>query len=138
MDFQVCDSATIKDTGTAKGRGVYATRQIAMGEIIEICPVMLVQWAEIPEQLRRVAFNWGARTKGPCASCIALGWGSMYNHANPANLRYNANQSDPSLAFFAAREIEAGEELTVNYNESYGDIHSSEDIWFKGRGVTPI
>jgi len=68
----------------------------------------------------------------------ALGWGSMYNHGNPANVRYSAKESDLSLVFSAARQIEVGEELTVNYNESYGDIHSSEDIWFQGRGITPI
>jgi hypothetical protein len=138
MDYKVCESATIKDTGTAKGRGVYATRQIGPGEIIEICPVALVQWDEIPEQLRLIVFNWGALTKGPRCHAIALGWGSMYNHGNPSNVRYSANASTLSLAFSAARHIDAGEELNINYNESYGDIHSSEDIWFQGRGVTPI
>jgi SET domain-containing protein len=126
MHFKVCDCAEIRDTGTAKGRGVFATRQIEQGEIIEISPVILVQWSELPESLELVVFNWGELTKGPSESAIALGWGSMYNHDNPANVRYVANAANCSMAFSAARLIDAGEELTVNYNESHGDIHSSE------------
>ena len=138
MDFKACDCAIIRDTGTSKGRGVFATRQIEQDEIIEISPVVLVKWSELPESLKRVAFNWGQLTKGPTASAISLGWGSMYNHGNPANVRYAANAESCSMIFSAARHINVGEELTVNYNESHGDIHSSEDNWFKARGVTPI
>lgn len=138
MDFKVCDCATIRDTGTAKGRGVFATRKISPGELIEVCPVVLVQWSELPESLKLVVFNWGQLTKGSPASAIALGWGSMYNHGNPANVRYAADTASCTMAFSAARQIDVGEELTVNYNKSYGDIHSTEDIWFQARGVTPI
>lgn len=138
MDIKVCACATIRDTGTEKGRGVFATRRIAQGEVIEVCPVVLVQWGEIPEALKRIVFNWGQLIRGEPASCVALGWGSMYNHGNPANVRYLANPDDCTLVFSAARQIDAGEELTINYNESYGDIHSSEDIWFQARGLTPV
>ncbi|TNF10480.1 MAG: SET domain-containing protein-lysine N-methyltransferase [Vibrionaceae bacterium] len=138
MNFKVCDSATIRDTGTAKGRGVFATRQIALNEVIEICPVVLVKWSELPESLKQVVFNWGQLTNGPAASAISLGWGSMYNHCNPANVRYTANAVSCSMVFTAARHIDVGEELTVNYNESFGDIHSTEDNWFKGRDISPI
>lgn len=126
MDFKACDCATIRDTGPPKGRGVFATRQIKQGEIIEVSPVVLVQWSELPESLKLVVFNWGQLTKGPSESAISLGWGSMYNHSNSANVRYAANAESCSMVFSAARLIDAGEELTVNYNESHGDIHSSE------------
>lgn len=138
MDIKACACATIRDTGTEKGRGVFATRPIAPGEVIEICPVVLVQWNEIPEALKLIAFNWSQLTKSAPTSGIVLGWGSMYNHGNPANVRYVANPTNCTLAFSAARQIEIGEELTINYNESYGDIHSSEDIWFENRGIAPI
>lgn len=136
MEFKVCDCAKIRNTGTPKGRGVFATRQIEQDEIIEISPVVLVNWSELPEALKCVVFNWEQLTKGPSLSAICLGWGSMYNHGNPANVRYAANAASCAMIFSAARQINVGEELTVNYNESYGDIHSSEDNWFKARGVT--
>ena len=138
INFKACDCATIRDTGTSKGRGVFALRQIERTEIIEISPVLLVKWSELPESLKHVVFNWGALTKGPSASVVCLGWGSMYNHGNPANVHLVAKAADSSMIFSAARQINVGEELTVNYNESYGDVHSTEDNWFKARGVTPM
>lgn len=138
--FSVCYAATIKDTETAKGLGVFATKQIRSGENIEVCPVVIVRadWDEMPEEIQRIVFDWGRLTNGPPASCVALGWGSMYNHANPANVRYAAHADGRCMVFSAARDIGAGDELTVNYNETEGDIHSSEDVWFDETGVTPI
>lgn len=138
MDYQACSCARIQETGTPRGRGVFAIRAIEEDEIIEVCPVVLVQWGEIPDEVKCIAFNWGALTKGPPTSCIALGWGSMYNHSNPANVRYTADTQTDSMIFTAARKIELGEELTVNYNDSFGDIHSTRDIWFENRGISPI
>lgn len=140
MHFSVCDAATIKDTGTAKGLGIFATRPIRSGETIEVCPVVIVQanWDEMPEEIQRVVFDWGRLTKGIPTSCVALGWGSMYNHANPANVRYSAHADNRCMVFSAARDIDLGDELTINYNETEGDIRSSEDVWFHEAGVTPI
>jgi hypothetical protein len=35
-------SVYVKDTGTAKGRGVFALRDFTAGEVIELCPVVRV------------------------------------------------------------------------------------------------
>jgi SET domain-containing protein len=83
-------------------------------------------------------FDWGFLTNQKPASCLALGWGSMYNHANPANVRYKALADTSCMQFVASRDIDADEELTVNYNETGGDIHSTEDVWFQDSGITPI
>ena len=140
MGYMVCQSAEIKDTGTAKGRGVFAVRPINSGDTIEVCPVVVIhsRWDEMPDEIKRVVFDWGYLTKGERASCIALGWGSMYNHANPANVRYAASGDSQHMVFTAARDIALGEELTVNYNETGGDIHSSDDVWFQDTGIQPI
>ncbi|MDG6348576.1 SET domain-containing protein-lysine N-methyltransferase [Luteimonas sp. 8-5] len=132
--------AYIADTGTAKGRGVFASRKISSGEIVEVCPVVVLssRWKQMPPEVQRVVFDWGYLTKQEAASCLALGWGSMYNHANPASLRYVAVADAFVMQFVAARDIDADEELTINYNETGGDISSTEDVWFKDSGVTPI
>ena len=131
---------SIKDTGTPKGRGVFATKHIPQGEVVEICPVIVLSldWDDLPSELRLVVFAWGNLTKQEPASCVALGWGSMYNHANPANLRYSAIQTEQCLQFTAARSIDEGEELTINYNETNGDIMSADDVWFEDTGIVPI
>lgn len=107
---------------------------------MEACPVIVLpsRWNQMPTEVQRVVFDWGYLTRQGGASCLALGWGSMYNHANPANLRYVALADERIMQFVAARDIEADEELTINYNETCGDISSTEDVWFEHSGVAPV
>jgi len=131
----------VKDTGTAKGRGTYAARRFKAGETVEESPVILFEGSleGLPIDVQRIVFNWSYlvdRSMG--CHAFALGYGSMYNHANPANLRYSANTTSGRLVFAAARAIEADEELTINYNASAGEPESQEDSWFEMFEVEPI
>lgn len=132
----------IRDTGTAKGRGVFATRSIEVGEIVEACPVVLVEgsgFRAIPTPVRRLLFNWRVLIQGSSPeNALALGYGSLYNHAKPANLRYSASVEFETLVFTAARAIAAGEELTVNYNHGLGEPDSDDTTWFDKEGLTAI
>lgn len=76
--------------------------------------------------------------KGLGVFAVALGYGSLYNHANPANLRYSADLDGEALRFVAARAIRSGEELTINYNDAGGDVVSSDDNWFRCNRVEYI
>lgn len=133
-----CSAGVIREIGDVKGRGVFASRAIAAGEVVEACPVMMVQWDLLPPDLQRMVFDWGYLTGGPANCALVFGWGSLYNHGNPANLRYSASAGDQRLVFCAARDIAAGEELTINYNRSGGDVHSTEDVWFERAGILPV
>ncbi|CDN90114.1 SET domain protein [Hydrogenophaga intermedia] len=130
----------IKDTGTPKGRGVFAARSIKAGETVESCPVLLLDIAKfsMPQCIASRVFAWGDLTGEGLQSGLALGWGSMYNHSNPANMRFVADPVAGLLNFLAARDIEADEELTINYNASHGDITSTQDNWFEGTGIQPM
>lgn len=132
--------AIVRHTGTVKGRGVFATRLIHQGELIEACPVVVFQtrYVDMPKEFQQLVFNWGELTKSGPATCLALGWGSQYNHNNPANVRYRADAVNRLMIFTAAREIQPGEELTINYNETLGEIESIEDSWFDVTGITPL
>ena len=59
-------------------------------------------------------FLWGANQK-KCAIC--LGYGSLYNHDYHPNARYELDLANKTIDFFCIKEIEAGEEITVNYAE---------------------
>jgi hypothetical protein len=125
----------IRDTGTGKGRGVFALRRFAVGEVVETCPVLVISGraGALPHELKSFAFDWAglggpAKTQG-----IALGWGSMYNHHNPANMRYEAAPDQALLRFIAVRDIQAQEELTINYNAAGGSACSHDDHWFEHR-----
>jgi hypothetical protein len=132
-------SVYVRHTRTPKGRGAFALRAFAAGETVERCPVVLfsASFSAVPEELRTLLFNWGVLAGGPNMHCLPLGYGGMYNHDNPANMRYEADAPGGVLHFVAIRDIAADEELTVNYNAHGGGHESAEDTWFKTLGVTP-
>ena len=63
-----------------KGRGVYTSQPIGKGEIIEVCPALIIPKVELPiihkTTLHDYYFLWGDNLD-ECA--IALGFGSIYN-----------------------------------------------------------
>ena|ERR1700733_3963624 len=124
----------LKDTGTRKGRGVFTLRALSTGDQVEVCPVLILlkEEREWPQIIETRVFDWSALTdrRAPFCHALALGFGSMYNHANPANVIYKADSDNEVLGFYAARDISVDEELTINYNETYGATESKEDVWF--------
>ena len=132
--------AYVKDTGSAKGRGAYAARPIRDGEVVEECPVVLFSgsFASIPDEIRKLLFNWGVLANVRDTHALPLGYGSVYNHANPANMRYEADPALPLLRYIAVRAIAQDEELTVNYNAFGGGHESDDDTWFKRMNIEPI
>src|SRR5437016_3307148 len=88
-------SIYVKDTEIkGVGLGVYAARDYAEGEVVEESPIVVFDppFRQLPEPFRLRVVDWGhlAGTK-PC-SALALGYGSLYNTADPANLQYSADK----------------------------------------------
>lgn len=131
-------SVCVKDTGTAKGRGVFALRDFAEGEVVEVCPVVLFRmpYEKLPEEVKTLVFHWGQLAGMKNTQALALGYGSMYNHDNPSSMRYEADESGLMLRFIAVRRVAAGEELTINYNSADGAAEGDDDYWFEMNGVT--
>lgn len=109
-----------------KGRGVFASRPITKGMVIERVPVVILPVQEIytdriSTQLADYVFNWGQDEVA-----IALGYGSLYNHSYRPNAVYAAKGRRAQI-YSALRAIEPDEEITVNYN---GDAKSQAKLWF--------
>jgi SET domain-containing protein len=104
--------------GGPNGRGVFATRDIAKDQLIEECPLLLIEDIEYTSQnhpLSTYLFQVDDDT-----SALALGYGSLYNHAGKkANATYAIDEDDRLLRVYAARSIDADEEITVNYGTGY-------------------
>ncbi len=130
----------LTDTQTAKGIGVIAARDFEQDEIVEIAPVIQMDgnFDDLHAELQRRVFNWARLAGLHGVHALALGYGSMYNHSNPANLRYSSTNGGTAICFLAAKAIRCGEELTVNYNDTGGDTVSSKDNWFEIQGINPI
>jgi SET domain-containing protein len=99
------------------GLGVFATRKIASGEMIEQVPVIVVPAAEQPLIAQTILdsydFKWGEDGK---STAIALGMGSLYNHSHNPNALYRKRFADRLIEFIAIREIDEGDEIRINYN----------------------
>jgi hypothetical protein len=97
-----------------KGRGVFATRPIKKGAIIETVPVVfvpirdLVDGAENPT-FKKYLYHW---TDTHVAIC--LGYGLLYNHSFKPNAVYTHGKD--TLTYKALRDIAKAEEITINYN----------------------
>jgi hypothetical protein len=144
----------VADTGTAKGRGVFAARSFAAGEVVEIAPVVIVAApvttttvrpppnvkvdVRFVREFKVLVFSWAHLAKVPNTCALALGYGSLYNSANPANMRYEADASESIIRFIAVRDIRADEELTINYNAEGGGAEWKDQNWFTHMEVTAL
>jgi len=111
-----------------KGRGVFASRRIQAGDIIEEAPVVVLPGAEIEHLDRTVLqdyyFLWGADEKD---AAILLGLCSLCNHSYQPNAVFLPCPETCTIRFVALRDIEAGEEVTTNYN---GNPDNLKPVWF--------
>lgn len=100
-----------------RGRGVFAAEPIPEGTEFERVPVLVLPIDEVEaSDLADYAFLWGKSTVA-----IALGYGSLYNHSYEPNARYE-DAGVRTKVFIALRDIEPGEEITINYNGEPTDL----------------
>ncbi|WP_292391722.1 SET domain-containing protein [Methanosarcina sp. UBA5] len=120
-------SISVKDS-LGKGRGVFAQRNFRKGEVIEICPVIVLPAEEIDSleltQLYNYYFAWSSDSKD---AAIALGYGSLYNHSYNPNARYYKDFKNGLLKYICIRDIQENEEITINYN---CDPEDKTPVWF--------
>lgn len=126
-------------TAGARGRGVFAAEAVRQGEVIERVPVIAIpgdEWPLLEEStLFDYCFAWGVDLQD---CCVALGHGSLYNHSYAPNARFVRRLDEQVLEFVARRDIAAGEEVTINYNE---DQDSLAPVWFdtaEEPGAAPV
>ena len=115
------------------GRGVFTGAPVEEGALIEICPVIVLPEKDLPiihkTALHDYYFLWGDDQK-KCA--IALGNGSIYNHSYQPNAKYLLDYEHGTIDFYAIKNIEAGDEILVNYN---GEAHIQTKVWFDKNGT---
>lgn len=111
-----------------KGRGVFTDKPIEAGSIVEIAPVIVLNIKDTQLVHETALFNytflWG---KNKRKAAVALGYGSIYNHSYSPNCLYETYYDDQVMHFITIRDIEAGEELTINYNH---DPENQTPLWF--------
>ena len=113
------------------GLGVFTGAPISEGTLLEICPVIVLSAADKKlihqTHLHDYYFLWG-KNSDQCA--IALGWASLINHSDTPNAIVELNQPEKTLDIYSLRDIEAGEEIFIDYNG--GESHENV-LWFKAK-----
>jgi SET domain-containing protein len=112
----------------SKGRGVFTKENIDANTIVEEAPVIVMSATDRVNidktLLHDYIFAWGEK-KDLC--CVALGFVSMYNHSYESNCEYFMDFEEENIHVKTVKNINAGEELTINYN---GDWNDTKKIWF--------
>ena len=105
-----------------RGRGVFATKAIEAGAVIEVCPVVPLSRScglSMPRSFEDYIYHWDGDSDA-AAFAAAGGYGSFYNHSSQPNALLEYDFERLELTFRAARSIAADEEVRFDYG----------DIWF--------
>lgn len=125
--MQQIDGLYILETGDS-GRGVYTAVDIAQDSLIEVCQLIIIPVAELPlihkTVLHDYYFLWGEDMQ---QAAIALGNGSLYNHALHPNANFILDIDRKTIDIVAIEDISAGSEITLNY---HGEPGCDDALWF--------
>ena len=108
------------------GRGIFATADSKKNELIEICPVLIMNEKDavmmMKTMLKDYVFEYN---KTGCM--LALGYGSLYNHHVKPNAKYEIAESEGvnpgmfELYITATKSIRKDEEVYINYGTYYDE-----------------
>jgi SET domain-containing protein len=107
-------------------RGVFATQDIAKGELIHKAPV-ISYLNEEHQHIEKTILADYTFEYGVNHSAILLGYGMLFNHSYEPNATYEIMFEDHTFNFYAYKDIKAGEEILINYN---GDVDEMDPLWF--------
>ena len=114
----------------AKGRGIFTKGALPADIVVEASPVIVMDAAAraLLDQtlLHDYIFEW--QPEGQSLCCVALGYLSLYNHSYKSNCEYFMDYSAQTMSIRTVRQINDGEELTINYN---GDWNDAKLVWFE-------
>lgn len=102
------------------GHAIFAKDYITKGFFVEVAPVVIFEPKDLlGGELTNYVLLWGDRM------AVGLGWTMVYNHCDQNNCEFSVNHHESLLAIMTARDISAGEQLTVNYGPE----------WFSSRNL---
>ncbi len=117
------------ETTENMGRGIFTSKNIKTGTVVEISPVIVMSKDErkFLDQtlLHDYIFEWGDK-KDEC--CMALGYIPIYNHSFSSNCEYEMDFKNNLISVKAVSFIKSGEQLYINYNGNWND---KKALWFK-------
>jgi hypothetical protein len=116
-----------------KGRGVFCKQLITKDQIFETAPLIVLPAKDYAtataSTLCDYFFNFN-KEEGTLA--LALGFGSLYNHAVHSNAGYSLDIVSKTMQYYALENIQPGTEICINYSGEQG-LEFKE--WFECRSI---
>eukprot|EP01080_Neovahlkampfia_damariscottae_P000100 gene100-4349_t len=109
------------------GLGVFANEFIKKGTIVEHCPLLFLK----RENILKDSLLWKYLFKptfqnSSIYSTLALGHCSVYNHHDRKVNLHHFQDCDRMMKIVATKDIRKGQELYLDYGESYWKFHDSQ------------
>jgi len=99
---------------------VFATETIAAGTLIEEAPVIILSAADCSAAdgtiLYEYYFHWDGDPDGDGRGALGLGLVTLCNHSSHPTATVRRNLDRDTLSLVALTAIEAGDEVTIDYN----------------------
>jgi tRNA-specific adenosine deaminase 3 len=140
------------DRQDGKGRGVYTSRAMQKGTLLEISPVLVLSQKEYSRPagvgetvLKDYVFTWDRTGRqavalglGAVSCCTAADMhaqpapGSIFNHSASPNVSFQLCRSSKTIAYTLTRDVAPSEELCIFYGVhakfgTAGDFESEEE-----------
>lgn len=104
-------------------QGVFAKEKISQDEIVEIAPLLKLEWRMQYQHDPIVKSYIWPNLSCNCRDCkmhspfvyMPMGYGPLYNHSNTPNVAIKFDWAEQTMSFKAMRDIEVGEELFIQY-----------------------
>lgn len=99
-----------------KGRGLFANEMIFTGEVIHVAELIVIPKKDV-KLIEKTILDHYVYEYDKDQLCIALGFGSLFNHDKKANIDYSFEEVDGRyvLVYTANKLIDVGEEFTIDY-----------------------
>ena len=113
------------------GRGVFALKNIKKDEVVEMCPIMIINEKDYLHLKKTILGGYVFGYTGR-AAMLALGYGSLYNHHNSPNAMYelveheNGKEHYSELYITAIKPIPKDGEIYINYGGHYDKMYAEK------------
>tara|TARA_B100000686_G_scaffold201976_1_gene208984 strand:+ start:1367 stop:1798 length:432 start_codon:yes stop_codon:yes gene_type:complete len=99
------------------GRGLFATKNYKEGDIIEVCPTVLV---DNDMDGGNLITHYLFSSHSGDETLVAFGYCSLINHSEEKwNCTWEVSEDDKLVKMFAIKDIQIGEEFFSHYGDEY-------------------
>ncbi|MEZ4884250.1 MAG: SET domain-containing protein-lysine N-methyltransferase [Chitinophagales bacterium] len=112
-----------------RGRGVFTLHPLQKGDIIELCPVLIIPPKDYKLIDQTSLFDYYFISPKPHPQrCFVLGYGSIYNHSYTPNAEIVFDIDNQKIEIHCTRMIEKCSEIFIDYT---GGLKDAPKLWFE-------